>query len=188
MIKPWRPDRQRGVHASHRHGLAAHLREFIWPTIGLVAFGRWIFLKLLRQAHRPHFVALGLAIGVLVAFFPILGTHVILVVVLTTIFRASFISALLGTMLANPWTVGPMWALSFHLGRRMLGMTPGNEHAVEHLNRISWVGLWDRLYVLLDHVILPTVLGGLVIGGPVAVLIYVIVYWWLRKRRGKAAK
>jgi uncharacterized protein (DUF2062 family) len=156
--------------------------------MGLVAFGRWAALKLVRQSQQPHFVALGVAIGVAVAFFPILGTHMLIIALFCTLLRASFIAALVGSMLANPWTIGPMWAASFHLGRRILGMTPGGEGAIEHLNALGWGAFVERFWELLNHIIMPTIVGGALIGGPLAVGVYVIVYWWLRQRRGKEAK
>lgn len=186
MGKVWRAWRVRGVHANHRHGAVAHMREFIWPTMGLKAFARWIWLKLVRQANQPHYVALGAALGVITAFFPILGTHLLLVAALCALLRASFVAGMLGTMVANPWTIGPMWAASFHLGRKILGMTPGSDHAIEHLNGMSWSVLMARLDILLDHVIMPTIVGGVVIGGPLAVLVYAVVYWRLRVRRATA--
>lgn len=185
--KVWRPTRKRGVHESHRHGLAQNLREFVWPTMGIVAFGRWMALKLLRQANRPHYVALGAALGVMTGFFPILGTHTLIMAGLCFSLRASFVAAMLGSMIANPWTIGPMWAASFHLGRKILGMGPGSAQAIDHLNGMGWGTILGRLDVLLGHVILPTVVGGIFLGGPLAVLVYVIVYWRLRRRRARSA-
>lgn len=183
MVKPWRVNRQRGVPASHRHGFMAHLREYLLPTMGLRAFGRWAMLKLLRQAHRPHYVALGTAMGVIVSFFPIPGTHTIILILLCAIFRGSIISAVLSSnILANPWTIVPMWVASFHYGRRLLGMPPGSEHAIERLGRISWLGLWQQLQVKVEYVIIPTIVGGWVIGVPLAIAIYILIYYWLRRR------
>lgn len=187
MTKPWRPRRKRGVHESKRKGLAANLREYMWPSMGIMAFGRWAGLKLLRQVGRPHYVALGAAIGVMVAFFPVLGTHTLLIGFFCLLLGGSFLAGLVSSMLANPWTIGPMWAASFHLGRRILGMTPGSSHAIEHLNAMSWNGILGRITELMSHVILPTIVGGVVIGGPLAVLVYVLVYWRLRARRVRNA-
>jgi uncharacterized protein (DUF2062 family) len=181
----WRAYRKRGIHARHRHGLWAKMREFIWPSIGIVAFFRWMGLRLLRQTHKPHYVALGAAIGIMVAFWPIVGTHTALLLVLCSLLGGSFVAAFLTSMLANPWTIGPMWAASFHVGRKFLGMTPGSDRAVEHLNHMSWFELWQKLEGVVTHIIFPTVVGGLVIGGPVAFAVYLLVYWQLRVRRGK---
>ena len=188
MAKVWRALRKRGVHVTRRHTRWEHMREYVWPTMGIVAFLRWMMLMILRQANRPHYVALGAAFGIIVAFFPVLGTHTLLLLLLCGVFGGSFVAAMLSSsIISNPWVLGPVWAVSFHLGRRMLGMTPGSAHAVDHLNGMSWGVMVQRLDVLVSHVILPTILGGLLIGGPLAVAVYVLVYWRLRVRRGKGA-
>jgi uncharacterized protein len=184
-VKPWRTGRKRGVHASHRHGFGAHMREHVWPSMGLVAFGRWVMLKLLRQADRPHYVALGAAIGIMVAFFPIVGTHTVIIFVLCMLLRASFLAALASSMISNPWTVGPIWAGSFHLGHWLLGAQPSRGMTVEHLNTLSWQQLADHFVVLAEHVLIPTTVGGAVLSAPLAMLGYGCVYWWLRRSRVK---
>ena len=189
MAKVWKPHRRRGVHASRRHGMWAHLHEYVWPSMGMVAFFRWMWLKLLRQTNRPHYVALGAAFGIIVAFFPILGTHTVLLLVLCGVFGGSFVAAMVSSsLLSNPWALGPVWALSFHLGRKVLGMAPGGVHDIEHLNGLSWGAIVQKLDVLLSHVILPTIVGGMLIGGPLAAAVYGMVYWRLRVRRAKGAR
>lgn len=186
MVKAWKPQRKRGVAYSKRHGVWANVREFLWPSMGMRALARLMWLKLVRQAGRPHYVALGAALGIAVAFFPILGTHTILLIILCGLLGGSFVASMVSSsILSNPWVIGPVWAVSFHLGRKILGMGPGGEHAIEHLNRMSWGGIIERLDMVASHVLLPTIVGGAVIGGPLAVAVYGLVYWRLRRRRGK---
>ncbi len=155
--------------------------------MGIVAFGRLSLLKLFRQVNEPGYVARGAAIGVLTAFFPIVGTHTMILAGLSVVLRSSFVAGMLFSMLANPWTIGPMWAGSFHAGQWLLGKPPLSTEALTHMNGLGLHGIIQQLDSLLQNVIFPTVIGGAVIGGPLAVFVYVIVYWQLRRRRARTA-
>jgi uncharacterized protein (DUF2062 family) len=63
---------------------------------------------LLRIEDTPHRTALAFGIGVFIAFFPIIGIHTALALLLAYAFRLSRVAILLGTFLNNPWTLGPI--------------------------------------------------------------------------------
>ncbi len=159
-----------------------HLREFVWPSMGLVAMGRWAVLKLVRQANQPHYVARGAALGIMVSFFPILGTHTLLIAFFGYLFSASFVAAMLTSMLANPWTLPFMWAGSHKVGAVLLG---AHMHHMEpvHLDIFRPETFMQEIPDMLESVILPTMLGGFIVAMPLAALVYALVYWRLRVRR-----
>lgn len=161
-----------------------HLREFIWPSIGFVAMCRWAMLKLLRQANSPHYVARGAALGIVVSFFPILGTHTLLIAMLGYLFSASFVAAMLTSMLANPWTLPFMWAGSHKVGALVLG-THMHPMPPVHLDIFKPVTFVHEIPDMLESVILPTMLGGFLLAMPLALLVYAVVYWRLQARRAK---
>lgn len=69
----------------------------------------------------PRLIALGFAIGVLIGFFPVLGTHTALVVVAASFFRVHMASAFVGSWIAaNPLTMPPMLMGEYYLGRWLL--------------------------------------------------------------------
>jgi hypothetical protein len=182
----WREGRRRGVHKTKRIGFLPHVREYLWPSMGMRAFLRWTWLGLLRQAGKPHYVAMGFACGVWTAFFPLLGTHILVVALLCWVLGASFVAALAGTMIGNPWTYGPIWASSFRLGAKILHLPKGTAHAALH--EMHWRTLGADFSTLFHDVIWPTLLGGMIIGLPVAVFFYFVVYWQItlwRERRTK---
>lgn len=191
MAKPkqqlgvWRPQRKRGVHMTRRTSLAERWREYVWPSMGLRAYVRWVLLGLRRQAGRPHFVALGFAFGVWTAFFPLLGTHVILLGLLCWVFRASFLASLAGTMLGNPWTYPAIWTVCYRAGRHVLHMPPGKAGNVLHLGEVSFATLVHDVGVLWHGVLFPTMVGGVVVGVPVAAVVYALVYYQLKSLKGK---
>jgi hypothetical protein len=183
MVKthsPWRPHRKRGVHANRRRSRTAHVREYLWPSMGPRAFVRWLLLGLRRQAERPHYVALGFACGVWTAFFPLLGTHLVVLALLCWVLRASVIAGLAGTVVGNPWTYGLIWASSYRMGRWLLHIPPGQGRATDALHDLHWHTLLHDISLVGHDVIWPTMLGGMVLGLPVAALFYGLVYWQVR--------
>ena len=80
-------------------------------------YNRFISLK-----GEPEVIALGFAVGVAIGFFPILGTHTALTMLIAPAFRMHLAGMFLGSWIsANPLTVPPMLAAEFWLGRWLLG-------------------------------------------------------------------
>ena len=182
------PTRRRGVPRALRKGSQVW-REYVWPSMGIRAWLKWVGLTLVRQAEDAHSVALGVSIGVLVCFIPILGTHTVTAFLLCLATGGSFLAALAGTLLGNPWTYGVMWWSSYELGYRLLsamGMA-GPRVSIHKLleGNVGIAALWADAEQLLEHVVLPALLGSLVIGVPAAVLTYGIVFWQVRRWRSR---
>lgn len=164
------------------------MREYLWPSMGLRRWLRWVSLSLLRQASsNPHTVALGVALGVWVSFFPVLGTHTIMVALLCWLLRANFLAALLGTWFGNPWTYPLMWAFSHHIGMRLLRYPPEAfaPHGGWHmpLNDVAFVV--QNLELLTERFLWPAIVGGTLLGLPFALAFYLITLWQLKTWAGR---
>lgn len=92
----------------------------------------------------PHCLALGLAIGVAMAFVPIPGLHPIAAILLAMAFRANIITAFVGSALGNPWLFGYIWVGTKHMGELLVGHFP---HAGdEYLNYDQvFASLWESV-------------------------------------------
>jgi uncharacterized protein (DUF2062 family) len=77
---------------------------------------KYVRLRITRMSDSSHKIAAGLACGTSVAFTPILGTHFIQAALLAWIFRLNILAAIIGTFLANPWTIPFMWWGAIKLG------------------------------------------------------------------------
>lgn len=93
-----------------------HLRELCWPTMGWRRAFKYVHLRITRMSDSTHKIAGGLAVGTSIAFTPILGTHFIQAGFLSWIFRLNILCAIIGTFLANPWTIPFIWWGSVRLG------------------------------------------------------------------------
>lgn len=183
-FRPWRPNRKRGVHKHRRQGRWAHLKELLWPSMGLMAWFRWVWLVLLRQAEDPHHVALGFAFGTWVSFFPILGTHMPLSFLMCWVFRGSYLAAFGGMFVGNTWTFPLIWSMDYKLGIWLLGWRDG-AHKL-NLGDMSLSHMIDNIETIGKLWLFPTAVGGLLLGvvaGGIAYeLIRVNVLLWHKRK------
>ncbi len=79
-----------------------HFRELMWPSMGWRRAIRYIWLRITRLSDSTHSIALGLSIGVMVAFNPLIGTHFVQCIFFAYLLRANILCALVGVMFGNP--------------------------------------------------------------------------------------
>ena len=75
---------------------------------------------LLGREEPPERVAAAIALGIGVGFSPFLGVHFLIAIGLAFLFRLNRIDALLGQFVGNPWTLPPVYAAGYALGRKIL--------------------------------------------------------------------
>src|SRR5512134_2207877 len=117
---------------------------------------------LLRVEGSPNRVALAFALGVFIAFFPILGIHTWVALGLAIAFRLSKVAILIGVWTNNPWTVGPMLTAGTLVGCTLTGVSPAS------LGRVDWSlrgpAFYESLVAGFRPLVLPYILGNLVLG------------------------
>jgi uncharacterized protein (DUF2062 family) len=80
-----------------------------------------LYLRIRSLQGDPHYVAMGMAVGVFVAFTPTIPFHTILTIALAFVFKCSKPAALIGSWLNNPLTFPAFYYGSYKLGVVMLG-------------------------------------------------------------------
>jgi len=98
-------------------------------------------LDFMGRAETPERVAAAVALGVAVGLSPFIGFHFILAIVLAFAFRLNKFDTVLGSFAGNPWTLPPMYALGFRLGRWVLGYSPAAVPALKW-HRILHADFW----------------------------------------------
>lgn len=117
----------------------------------------------------PKKIALACAIGVFIAFFPILGIHTIMAFGLAWMFRISPAVTLASTFVNNPWTIAPIYGGSLYLGMLLTNTDLGSV-------TINWGELnWDIFVELVKVIGVPFVVGCLLAGGVFALITYYFV-------------
>ncbi|PIP36256.1 MAG: DUF2062 domain-containing protein [Desulfobacterales bacterium CG07_land_8_20_14_0_80_52_14] len=89
---------------------------------------RDFILKAKRLEGDPHFIALGLAIGVFVGFTPTIPFHTVLAVALAFLFKGSKAAAAIGVWFSNPVTIPLFYFLSFRTGTFLFSISPFDAH------------------------------------------------------------
>ena len=139
---------------------------------------------LLHVEDSPSRVAAAFALGVFIAFFPILGIHTGMALVLAVLLRLNKVAILIGAWTNNPWTLAPMYTAGTLLGCAFLGVSP------ESLGTIDWSltgrAFYESLATGLRPLVLPFVAGNLVLGAGAAVASFFALRLLLERRRRAA--
>ncbi|TCV72840.1 hypothetical protein EDE05_10230 [Neorhizobium sp. R1-B] len=162
-------------------GFRDRLLRAVLPPRGFRRSLDYYRLKVMRIGGSPHAVAAGLAIGVVSAWTPFLGLHMLLAIPIAYLLGGSVIAAALGTTFANPITCPIIWPLTWKIGEVMLGNeAAGHDHldlgALFH--RLDLSQLWRPILE-------PMLIGSLPPGVLSGLFFYVVTYWAVRSFRDR---
>jgi uncharacterized protein len=133
----------------------------------------------------PNRIAFAFALGVFIAFFPILGIHTWIALGLAIAFRLDKVAILIGVWVNNPWTVGPMLTAGTLVGCSLTGVSPAT------LGRVDWSlrgpAFYESLVAGFRPLVLPYALGNLVLGFVVASVTFVLLRAALIRRQARQA-
>ncbi len=139
--------------------------------------------RLLALDDAPERVALAFALGVFLAFSPLLGLHTVLGLTIAFIFGLNRVAVLLGVWVNNPWTLVPIYGAAAYVGGLLFGFPAGtalpNIGWGDILRGSSWlhtIRTWEMLR--------PIVLGSTILSFVSALLSYPAALYVIR--RGKA--
>ncbi|MCE7887689.1 MAG: DUF2062 domain-containing protein [Alphaproteobacteria bacterium PRO2] len=155
--------------------LLQHARELFWPTMGWRRAFRYVHLRVARMSDSTHRIAAGFAVGASVAFTPIIGTHFIQAALVAWIFRLNLLAALIGTWVANPWTIPFMWWGSIKLGAFLFSFL-GVQAKTELPHDMDFHVFWDLLTHHPVSILLPWLTGGYLMALLVFPLSYYVFY------------
>jgi uncharacterized protein (DUF2062 family) len=131
------------------------------------------FKLILTLDSHPGHISAGLAVGVLISFTPFYGFHLLMAIAAAFIFRLNKLTCITGTWINNPLTVVPVTAVSYKLGRLLLGLPP---------EQICIKGLdW---HFVKGHAA-SLILGSSVLGFIAAILSYFVCYYLIVSFRQK---
>lgn len=136
---------------------------------------------LLHVEGTAHRTALAFAIGVFIAFFPLLGIHTGLALLIAFAFRLSRVAILTGAYVNNPWTLAPLYMGGTLIGCELLAVPP------EGLMQVDWSlhgrAFYSVLLATLRPYLWPFVVGNLVCGVVAGAVAYVALRALLDRRR-----
>ncbi len=128
---------------------------------------RYFYIRFLRMQSSPGAIARGAAAGVFAGSFPLLGLQTIIGVAIATCIQGNKVVAAASTWISNPFTYVPLFALNFHIGRRLLGLSPITELPTSPADLEAWLSMGRDVAAAL-------MLGSLITGIVASVLGYYI--------------
>ena len=134
--------------------------------------------RFLKIRGKPRDIAMGFALGLFVGMTPFMGFQTIIVLPLAALFKANKISAAAAVWISNPLTAPVLYGITYFTGAKLFGLSrigppPPN---LENLT------LLDLLHKA-PHVLYMMIVGGVVLGIPLAVAGYFFTLKAVRRYR-----
>lgn len=106
---------------------------------------RWkvIHRYICRSSKDPESMARGVGLGLFVGFLPSFGFQIVLALFLAGFFNANRITAMLGTLVTNPFTTIPLSVLSIWVGDWILPGSTFSNISAEAITAINWSELFS---------------------------------------------
>jgi uncharacterized protein (DUF2062 family) len=137
---------------------------------------RKAYERFLRIRGEPKEIARGLAVGILIGMLPVLGLQTVSAVFFASLLKCSKISAALGTLISNPLTTPPLYALTYYVGSKIMGLS-------QELPRWKNSGLETLVQMLhkTPEILWALFIGGILLGVPLAAAGYYLSHEALRR-------
>lgn len=128
-------------------------------------------VRISKKGLTPREIALGVAVGIFVAFIPFVGTHTLTAVALASLLRVNTLIVLLGTQISNPLTLPFQLFLSAEVGSLLLK------------GKFLEITFSGEFITLLGHYIAPIIVGGFVLGIICSIFSFLLVRGLLTRYR-----
>jgi uncharacterized protein (DUF2062 family) len=132
--------------------------------------------NLLKIRGEPREIALGFALGIFIGMSPTMGFQMPIAVFIAAIFRYNKVSAAMGVWITNPLTAPFLYSLTYLVGGKIIGL--------EKVFSFSEDFDMDALKALLSkapEIVWALIVGGVVIGIPLAVISYYLCFSAVRR-------
>jgi hypothetical protein len=138
---------------------------------------RFFVYRVLHVDDTPHRIALGVAIGIFVAWTPTVGFQMILTLLLAALLRANKLVGVPFVWVSNPFTLGIIYYPNYLLGKFILqGDYPEPRFLNPAMVSAPW---WQKIQIWWQdtwNVFAPLWLGSLVVGLFLGIVTYLVLY------------
>jgi uncharacterized protein len=138
--------------------------------------------RLFALDDSPERIARAFALGVFLAFSPLIGLHAFLGLIIAFSFGLNRFALLLGVFINNPWTLIPIYAAGAYLGGMLMGFPPRYALPNFELKAIWSSDFWVQLAGQW-HILKPMLLGSTVLSIIVSSFSYLAVLHLIKHRR-----
>lgn len=139
-----------------------------------------IYCRFIKLKDAPRQVALGFSLGLMIGMTPFFGAHVLSALVLASLLGWSKIAAVIGVNITNVVTIPIIYPINYWVGATLLGASRPFAWP-DDADLSAFVTLLQRS----PMVLLDLLVGGLILGIPLAVGGYFFALRTIRLYRGK---
>jgi uncharacterized protein (DUF2062 family) len=147
---------------------------------------RRAFRSLLNLDDPPERTALAFAIGTFIAFSPVFGLHTILAALIAVVWRLNKVALFAGVYLTNPWTLAPVIAASWAIGKWFIA-TPPIELPEFSIGALMTAIFWEQIASQWRQ-LLPFAVGATILSIVCSLVSYPLMLYVLRSYRRKYLK
>jgi uncharacterized protein len=162
----------------------------------------FIKFKILHVDDTSQRIARGVAVGLWIAFTPLVGFHMILALAVATLLRANKALAMMLVWLSNPFTLLPVYGSCYLVGRLLIGrlhhssVQPGQVGELlgnlfsfsKMMTCLYSSEFWKDLVIVFGKIGLEVTVGGFVIGTLAAIIGYFTTRWLIITHRAKSGR
>lgn len=167
----------------HRRAIGA-----VWPEMGWRRATQYTLIRIGRLPGTGYAIAGGFAWGAAMSFTPFIGLHIAIAVFAAWITRCSIVSAVIGTVVGNPWTFPFIWIWLYKAGVAMgfgqSGMSAETMDFSGLFGEVTAAALKGDWSFILDTAV-PILMPMLVASIPTATIVWVIFYLLLKPTIGR---
>ena len=163
-------------------------------------FKRFIKLRILHANDSPHRIALGVSLGLFVAWTPAFGLHILIALGLSILLRANKFLAVACVWVSNPFTLIFIYYPNYYVGRMVLkSFDSGDGMATDaqvnamlsqlspgvFFSRFFEVEFWNGILRWLGLIGPELWVGSLIMGFLIAAVAYVLTFYFVIQHRKK---
>jgi uncharacterized protein (DUF2062 family) len=141
---------------------------------------------MLGRDDPPEMIAASFALGVAISFTPLFGLHWVIALTLAFLLGLRKMDVLLGTLVVNPLTIGPVSAVALPLGRLILRARNAAATEIPWSNALNW-DFWRTQGPHIRRVGIHWGMGMFALSFVAGALTYVGVLALVRSRRTRLA-
>ncbi len=168
--------------------------HFIWKNLKWLAkaavnrFRRFLFYRVFSLNDTPHRIALGVAVGMFVAWTPTMPFQMVLTITISALVGANKFVGVPFVWITNPVTLIPIYGPNYILGSWLLGRQSAIKHFVSEMQQCMSFsgGFWKTTKAWWQATLnffAPLWLGSLLMGIVVAAISYCLILWGVIKFR-----
>ncbi|WP_419761328.1 DUF2062 domain-containing protein [Sinorhizobium arboris] len=134
---------------------------------------RYIVLRILRLNSSPHSIAVGVAAGAASSLTPFFGLHIVLAVLLASVFSGNLVAAAITTLVANPVTIPVILTASYEVGTMLTqpqgARVMGGQEIMRMVEHFDLASLWGPVFK-------PMLIGSLPLAAAGAMIFYPLAF------------